>query len=692
MQNGRPLSPRAQAASAHNEAGSTRSEPGRSLANVENSTTKQPTNENTRNQEWQTNFNDPMCTINLPQISRSVRPDTSVITSQPHSSRRQRTLQPEENENSLTRHPRLTSDIPPIVPPRPESTLTSKSRLTTMSTARINPSQHRLSSTSQSSGPGRGTVGGGGTLISQSQSVNLPNVSPPPVPITSNMSNLTSSNTSSNANITASQSQIALSGLAHAPVNISLISPRPGPDRVQNLYVDAPLKPGVISNNQHHVELSTSRTVEPVSRSNRDSITIVDSSTIRSLSSINSTSHSSSSVTLPKCRKGHLKDQSDTLTSIHRSKNTTTSLNCNSHHHRAHHHHHSHHSHQQKSQALSSKLSNHSVIRQQPSNHLLLQSSPSTLDSTCSTLKKKINSAEEDSRISPSLSSDMCRKCCKFQHSGTSGAITNHLLCPNHNSSISSSMSENQEHHQSSNIRFNLISTFESPLPRPTSTLPSLPLNSAIRIDQSDSIICRECGRCRCEACRAPRKLPEYWLCGNACVCSSETVVDTLSCMCCVKTMFYHCGKDCYFDESTVEDSTNAFDRPCSCTGEHACARWSFMGVLGMVLPCLWCYLPLKGCAKATQSVYQRCTATGCRCSDASQNREAHSGNMAPIVPPKMSEKFVGGKGVPTPTPKTSSSGFVSNNSISDNSSSLTSSPTIPSLSSPADSEKRLLE
>ena len=302
-----------------------------------------------------------------------------------------------------------------------------------------------------------------------------------------------------------------------------------------------------------------------------------------------------------------------------------------------------------------------------------------------------MNFVEEDNKISPALGSEFSRKCCKCPHPSTH----EHLLCPNHSSSISSSMSENhQEHHQpSSNSRFNLISTFEASLPRPISTLPSLPFNPAINIDQSDSIICRECGRCRCEACRAPRKLPEYWVCGNACVCSSETVVDTISCMWCVKTMFYHCGKDCYFDESTVEDSTNAFDRPCSCTGDHACARWSFMGVLGMVLPCLWCYLPLKGCAKATQSVYQRCTATGCRCTDTTQNLETQSGNMAPVLPPKMSENFIGSKSAPIPGPKTSSSspGMISNNSISDNSS-ITSSPTIPSLSSPADSEKRLLD
>ena len=682
MQNGRPLSPRAQEASSQNDSGNIRNQPGRSFSSVQPTIIELPSNTTHRNEGWQANFNDPInLPINLPPISRSARPSPSVITSQPHSVRRQRTLGSEEDtningiEDNLSNHPRLASDLPPVVPPRPRCTLTSKSRLTnTMSTNKVSPNRHRASNMPQSSGPGRGPVGGGGTLLSSSQSVNLPSVSPPPVPnaIPNTISNLTAS---SNVNITSSHSASgALSSLTHSPVNISLITPRPGPDRVQNLYVDAPLKSTVISNNIQNDLLTGSRL-------NMDEVNTAPASILAPSSSLSTSTSNSNSVTLPKCRKGHSSDQTDSLriydsVSIHRSKNSTTSSNRNSHH--RHHFHH-----QQKShQALSSKLHT-SVIHQQPSNHQLLQSSPSTLDLKCSMLKKNMNFVDEDCKLSGSLGPDSCRNCCKK---------SGHLLCPNHGSSMSSSMSEQQEHGQSN---INLISTlphFTLGSPRQTSTLPS---NSAIRVEQSDSIICRECGKCRCEACRAPRKLPEYWLCGNACVCSSETVVDTISCMCCVKTMFYHCGKDCYLDESTVEDSTNAFDRPCSCTGEHACARWSFMGVLGMVLPCLWCYLPLKGCAKLTQSVYQKCTATGCRCTDHTQNLESQSGNMAPVLPPKMSEHFVGGKSAPTkPGPKTPSSltGIInSNNSMSDNSS-ITSSPTIPSLSSPADSEKRLLE
>ena len=673
MQNGRPLSPRAQDSSAHIESNNTRAVSERSFAIVDQSNNELSSNSQTLG--WRANFNEPINQpIDLPQISRSARNTNSVITNQPSSTRWQETLgSVGENHahHSLSNHPRLASEnIPPIVPPRPKNTLTSKSRITSISpNNRISPSPNRPTTMSHSSGPSRGRSAGGGTLISQSQNINLPNVSPPPIPTAtiSNMSNTTSSNISPITNLSSSHSQNTLSSMSHAPVNISLVTPRPGPDRVQNLYVDAPLKSTVIQ-----TDLLTG------SRTDIHGITTSPSSSSTSNSSASLTSSSTcTTVTLPKCRKGHVNDQFDTLSSINCNK-IGSSSNHNSHHrshHHRHHHSHSHHHlHKQKSQTLSTKLHS-SVIQHQPTNHSLLQSSPSAVDSKCPTLKKNFDLIEEDNKISPVLGSDICRKCCKFQDPGTSG----HLLCPNHSSSR---LSE-----QNNSGRF-----FRAPLPRPTSTLPSLPLNSAIGSDQSDSIICRECGKCRCEACRAPRKLPEYWLCGNACVCSSETVVDTISCMCCVKTMFYHCGKDCYLDEPTVEDSTNAFDRPCSCSGEHACARWSFMGVLGMMLPCLWCYLPLKGCAKVTQSIYQKCTATGCRCEDSTQHLDSPAGNAAPVLPPKMSENIMGNKGAPIPGPKSASSpSTVGSESIRDNSS-ITSSPTIPSLSSPADSEKRLLD
>ena len=79
----------------------------------------------------------------------------------------------------------------------------------------------------------------------------------------------------------------------------------------------------------------------------------------------------------------------------------------------------------------------------------------------------------------------------------------------------------------------------------------------------SESIICVVCGRCRCVACGTPSSLPSRWLCDNSCLCSAESAVDTLSCMCCVKAAFYHCGER-MTEDTDKEDSW--VDSPCSCS------------------------------------------------------------------------------------------------------------------------------
>lgn len=131
---------------------------------------------------------------------------------------------------------------------------------------------------------------------------------------------------------------------------------------------------------------------------------------------------------------------------------------------------------------------------------------------------------------------------------------------------------------------------------------------------QMESIICIECGKCRCNACQAPKKLPEKWLCGGSVKCSPDSVVDALSCMCCVKGVLYHCGKDSEETDDGADPADLGDNEPCTCAGSHAAARWTAMGLMSLLVPCLWCYLPLRGCAKATQAVYERCNASGCRC------------------------------------------------------------------------------
>ncbi|XP_066992098.2 protein sprouty isoform X2 [Anabrus simplex] len=124
------------------------------------------------------------------------------------------------------------------------------------------------------------------------------------------------------------------------------------------------------------------------------------------------------------------------------------------------------------------------------------------------------------------------------------------------------------------------------------------------------SIICPECGRCRCESCRKPRPLPSRWLCNNACFCSAETTLDYASCLCCVKGLFYHCSKDYELDR----DGTSCADDPCSCGPHRLKARWGCLGVLSLVLPCLWCYWPLRGCVGLCEKCYARYSSQGCRC------------------------------------------------------------------------------
>uniref|UniRef100_A0A8D2DZS0 Protein sprouty homolog 2 n=1 Tax=Sciurus vulgaris TaxID=55149 RepID=A0A8D2DZS0_SCIVU len=116
---------------------------------------------------------------------------------------------------------------------------------------------------------------------------------------------------------------------------------------------------------------------------------------------------------------------------------------------------------------------------------------------------------------------------------------------------------------------------------------------------------CADCGKCKCRECTRPRALPSRWICRQRCLCSAQAVVDYASCVCCVKGLFYHCSDD---DEDTCAD------RPCACGQARCCARWSAMGVLSLFLPCLWCYLPAKGCLKLCQGCYDRANRPGCRC------------------------------------------------------------------------------
>ena len=120
-----------------------------------------------------------------------------------------------------------------------------------------------------------------------------------------------------------------------------------------------------------------------------------------------------------------------------------------------------------------------------------------------------------------------------------------------------------------------------------------------------DSIVCPVCGRCRCDACRAPRPLPQRLLC-DTCLLSVDTCVDFTSCMCCVKAAAYHCAAS--------DSGSRAADRPCSCApaGAGCCLRWTALLLLTALVPCLACYWPLRAAARLAQVCYGR--GEGCSC------------------------------------------------------------------------------
>lgn len=145
------------------------------------------------------------------------------------------------------------------------------------------------------------------------------------------------------------------------------------------------------------------------------------------------------------------------------------------------------------------------------------------------------------------------------------------------------------------------------------------PLTGPIVIGSSDApsslnpITCPRCDRCRCEQCQSPRPLPQTWVCNKTCLCSAESIIDYASCLCCAKALFYHCARD---NDLDCDDGsgTPCVDNPCSCGPYKRTQRWGWLGALSLVLPCLWCYWPMRACVAACEKCYGRFARRGCRC------------------------------------------------------------------------------
>ncbi|CAL4126041.1 unnamed protein product [Meganyctiphanes norvegica] len=82
-----------------------------------------------------------------------------------------------------------------------------------------------------------------------------------------------------------------------------------------------------------------------------------------------------------------------------------------------------------------------------------------------------------------------------------------------------------------------------------------------------------------------------------------RTAIDTLTCICCAQCMLYHCMSDAEGDFT---------HNPCECGGpggaaDESCGRrWVGLTLLSLLVPCLWCYLPLRAC--------HRCAVAGGIC------------------------------------------------------------------------------
>jgi len=128
-----------------------------------------------------------------------------------------------------------------------------------------------------------------------------------------------------------------------------------------------------------------------------------------------------------------------------------------------------------------------------------------------------------------------------------------------------------------------------------------------------EGLVCPRCGRCRCAYCTGAglRTLPSCWMCGGRYECSVRTAVDYCTCLCAVRTVFYHC---LYHEDDDVDIVTD----PCAC-GEapRCCLRWSFISAVLPCLPCLLCYCPLRCLLDVCDVCRAACAGRrGCHCMD----------------------------------------------------------------------------
>jgi len=123
---------------------------------------------------------------------------------------------------------------------------------------------------------------------------------------------------------------------------------------------------------------------------------------------------------------------------------------------------------------------------------------------------------------------------------------------------------------------------------------------------------CPRCGKCTCPDCKGEKRdtSREPLLCEGRCLCNTDSIIDVVTCFCCVRACFYHCSNREKDEICTV--------KPCSCQESNRCARWSSIVALTPILPCLICYPVARGCVRLCNAC-DECLKPGCRCKESNR-------------------------------------------------------------------------
>ncbi|XP_046631253.1 protein sprouty-like isoform X2 [Daphnia pulicaria] len=109
-------------------------------------------------------------------------------------------------------------------------------------------------------------------------------------------------------------------------------------------------------------------------------------------------------------------------------------------------------------------------------------------------------------------------------------------------------------------------------------------------------------GRVRCKHCQDTYRPEENYrgACDHAPDCVRSTI-DAVSCVSCAECLMYHCYADAEGDFAPQpcvcgSGSVRRHNGSGCCSIESSPKRWFGLALLSLVVPCLWCYLPLRAC------------------------------------------------------------------------------------------------